>query len=55
MHFNGEYAKCLQVMSYGKALRIAEKQGVDLLEVAPTARPPVCKLGNREQVRPCCA
>lgn len=31
-------------MSIGEALRLAENSGLDLVEVAPTARPPVAKV-----------
>jgi translation initiation factor IF-3 len=34
----------LGVMSTDKALELAEEQGLDLVEVSPTARPPVCKI-----------
>jgi len=29
-----------------EAIRIATDQGLDLIEVAPNAKPPVCKIGN---------
>lgn len=32
------------VMPYDEALRIAETAGLDLVEVAPTANPPVCRV-----------
>ena len=31
-------------MDVGSALRLAEGKGVDLVEVSPTAKPPVCRL-----------
>ncbi|MDN5348112.1 MAG: translation initiation factor [Clostridia bacterium] len=31
-------------MPLQEALRIAQEQGLDLVEVAPTARPPVCRI-----------
>ncbi|MDX2226767.1 MAG: translation initiation factor IF-3 [Verrucomicrobiae bacterium] len=34
----------LGVMSTRDALLLAQQRGVDLVEIAPTARPPVCKL-----------
>ncbi|MCP4290735.1 MAG: translation initiation factor IF-3 [bacterium] len=34
----------LGVLDTQEALRIAEDKGLDLVEVAPTARPPVCKI-----------
>lgn len=38
---NGEQ---LGVMTPREALRIARERGLDLVEVAPTARPPVCRV-----------
>jgi translation initiation factor IF-3 len=34
----------LGVVSVPQALRLAEQEGLDLVEVAPDAKPPVCKL-----------
>lgn len=34
----------LGIMSTIEALRIAEEQGLDLVEVAPDSRPPVCRI-----------
>jgi len=31
-------------MTLGEAIRFAEERGFDLVEVAPTAKPPVCRL-----------
>lgn len=36
--------KQLGVMSTDKARKLAEESGLDLVEVAPEARPPVCKI-----------
>ncbi|MFH1244513.1 MAG: translation initiation factor IF-3 [bacterium] len=36
--------KQIGVMTKTEALRIAEEKGVDLVEIAPTAKPPVCKV-----------
>jgi translation initiation factor IF-3 len=36
----------LGVMSLNDALRLAQSQGLDLIEVAPSATPPVCRIGN---------
>lgn len=36
--------KQLGVVSIDKARKIAEEAGLDLVEVAPTAKPPVCKI-----------
>ncbi len=33
------------------AIRLAEDRGMDLIEVAPGARPPVCKLGDYGQLK----
>ena len=38
---NGEQLGVLETL---EALNIAEERGLDLVEVAPTARPPVCKI-----------
>ena len=35
-----------EIMKTGSALRLAEQEGLDLIEVQPTATPPVCKLDN---------
>jgi translation initiation factor IF-3 len=40
----GEDSKQLGVMSLGEALTMARANGVDLVEVAPAATPPVCRL-----------
>ncbi len=32
------------VLSIGEALKIAEAEGLDLVEISPTAEPPVCKI-----------
>ena len=34
----------LGIMSPSEALQIAKQQGLDLVEIVPTARPPVCKI-----------
>lgn len=36
----------LGVMDTGRALALAQDKGLDLVEVAPMARPPVCKILN---------
>jgi translation initiation factor IF-3 len=36
----------LGVMSLGEALRLAQNKGLDLLEIAPNAVPPVCRIVN---------
>jgi translation initiation factor IF-3 len=40
----GEDSKQLGVMSLGDALTLARAQGVDLVEIAAAANPPVCRL-----------
>lgn len=39
-----EEGTMLGVMSVPEALRMAEDRGLDLLEIAPTATPPTCKI-----------
>ncbi|OHA00211.1 MAG: translation initiation factor IF-3 [Candidatus Sungbacteria bacterium RIFCSPLOWO2_12_FULL_41_11] len=39
-----ESGKNLGVMDTYEALRIAQERGLDLIEIAPTVRPPVCKI-----------
>lgn len=39
-----ENGQMLGVMSSREALQIAESRGLDLLEIAPTATPPTCKI-----------
>ncbi len=40
----GEAGEQLGIMSSREALQMAEEAGVDLVKIAPTAKPPVCKL-----------
>jgi translation initiation factor IF-3 len=40
----GENAEQLGIVSVAEALRMAEERNVDLVEIAPMAQPPVCKL-----------
>jgi len=40
----GHDGKQLGILPLKEALRIAEEQDLDLVEVAPAARPPVCKI-----------
>lgn len=40
----GEDGKMLGIMSPQEALKIAKNVGLDLIEIVPTARPPVCKI-----------
>lgn len=40
----GEEGEQLGVMSGRDALKMAEEAGLDLVKIAPTAKPPVCKI-----------
>jgi translation initiation factor IF-3 len=40
----GENAEQLGIVPVAEALRLAEERNVDLVEIAPIAQPPVCKL-----------
>lgn len=40
----GEDGEQLGVMSVRQALAVAEEAGLDLVEIAPAAKPPVCKV-----------
>lgn len=40
----GESGEQLGIMSVKEALQLAEEAGVDLVKIAPTAKPPVCKI-----------
>ncbi len=40
----GEDGEQLGVMETREALRLAEEAGLDLVKIAPTAKPPVCKI-----------
>lgn len=40
----GENGEQLGVMSAKDAMKLAEEAGVDLVKIAPTAKPPVCKI-----------
>jgi translation initiation factor IF-3 len=40
----GENGEQLGIMSPRDAMKLAEENGVDLVKIAPTAKPPVCKL-----------
>jgi translation initiation factor IF-3 len=39
------------IMSVREALRVAESRGLDLVEVAPTAQPPVCRVTDFDKYR----
>lgn len=40
----GEAGEQLGIMSVKEAMRLADEAGVDLVKIAPTAKPPVCKI-----------
>lgn len=40
----GEDGEQLGVMTSKEAMKLAEEAGVDLIKIAPTAKPPVCKI-----------
>lgn len=40
----GENGEQLGVMPSREAMRLAEEAGLDLVKIAPTAKPPVCKI-----------
>jgi translation initiation factor IF-3 len=40
----GEEGQQLGVMPTREAMRLAEEAGLDLVKIAPTAKPPVCKI-----------
>ena len=40
----GEDGEQLGIVSGREALRLAEEAGLDLVKIAPTAKPPVCKI-----------
>jgi translation initiation factor IF-3 len=40
----GSDGEALGIVEIQKALAIAEEQEIDLVEIAPTAKPPVCRL-----------
>ena len=44
MRVIGEDGQQLGIMSPKEAMKLAEEAGVDLVKIAPTAKPPVCKL-----------
>lgn len=40
----GEHGEQLGIMSAREAQRIADEAGLDLVKIAPTAKPPVCRI-----------
>ena len=54
----GEDGEQLGIVSSRDALKMAEEAGLDLVKIAPTAKPPVCKIVDYgkykyEQARKC--
>ena len=47
----GESGEQLGIMSSREALKLAEEAGLDLVKIAPTAKPPVCKIVDYGQYR----
>jgi hypothetical protein len=47
----GSSGEALGVMALAEALRLAFKEGLDLVEVNPKVRPPVCKLLNFDRYK----
>ncbi|MDP1629444.1 MAG: translation initiation factor IF-3, partial [bacterium] len=46
-----ETGQQIGVMSVGEALVLARQKGLDLIEIAPAARPPVCKIMDFGKLR----
>ena len=44
IRLSGESGEQLGIMSSREALKLAEEAGLDLVKIAPTAKPPVCKI-----------
>ena len=44
VRLNGENGEQLGIMSAKDAQKMAEDAGLDLVKIAPTAKPPVCKI-----------
>ena len=42
----GDNGEVYGIISKAQALQIAEREGVDLVLIAPDAKPPVCKVMN---------
>ena len=40
----GEQGEQLGIMPIAEALRLAQSRGIDLVEIAPRARPPTCRI-----------
>ena len=44
VRLNGENGEQLGIMSAKEAMKLAEEAELDLVKIAPTAKPPVCKI-----------
>lgn len=51
MRVVGGQGESLGIMPTAKALKLAKEQGVDLVEIAPTAKPPVVKIISFDKLR----
>ena len=47
----GEDGEVFGVMSRDEALKLADREGLDLVLIAPNANPPVCKIMNYSKFR----
>ena len=47
----GKEGKQLGIMEAGKALEIARKEGLDLIEIAPQDSPPVCRVMDYVKIK----
>lgn len=47
----GDNGEVYGIISKAQALQIAEREGVDLVLIAPDAKPPVCKVMNYSKFR----
>ena len=45
----GEDGEQLGIMSAREAMKIAQEAELDLVKIAPTAKPPVCKIRSEER------
>ena len=51
MRVIGEDGEQLGIMSAKEAQKLAEEAGLDLIKIAPTAKPPVCKIADYGKFR----
>ena len=47
----GEDGEQLGIMTSKEAMKLADEAGVDLIKIAPTAKPPVCKIMDYNRFR----